>query len=136
MMRSACRQLVVLLVLALVPATISGFLQLKRVQPRAEAQVEAATVRAWGGKVLLVDARPRKDYERDALPGAVLLNEDEWNALIPAFLNAWDPDVPVVVYCGGGGCHASQAVATRLRTELQMENVHVLKGGLRAWRPE
>jgi len=70
------------------------------------------------------------------LPDSVLLNEDEWNALIPDFLNQWEPDKRIVVYCGGGGCQASKAVAARLRTELQLENVHVLKGGLKAWRSE
>lgn len=133
MIARACRQLLQLLALALVPALVSGALQLQRVEPGTEPEVEAATVRTWGGRVLWVDARPRREFEAGHLEGAVLLNEDEWGALIAAFLNEWDPDVPIVVYCGGGGCQASKAVARRLRTELQLENVHVLKGGLRAW---
>lgn len=136
MIARASRELVFLLVLALLPAVISGAVQLKRVEHDPSLQVEVAKVRSWGDNVLLVDARPRREFEADALPGAILLNEDEWNALIPAFLNAWDPDKPIVVYCGGGGCQASKAVAARLKTELQLENVHVLRGGLRAWRSE
>jgi rhodanese-related sulfurtransferase len=134
MIARACRQLLVLLALALVPATVSGFLQLHRVAP--EPQIDAATVRTWGDRVLWVDARPRREFDAGHIDGAVLLNEDEWNELIPRFLDEWDPDVPVVVYCGGGGCQASKAVAARLRNKLQMENIHVLKGGLKAWRAE
>jgi len=134
MMARACRQLLALLALALIPALVSGALQIERRPLDTVPQIDSATVRTWGDRVLWVDARPRREFDADHLEGAVLLNEDEWNALIPEFLNAWDPDVPIVVYCGGGGCQASKAVAARLRTELQMENIHVLKGGLRAWR--
>jgi len=136
MIARACRQLCALLALALLPAIVAGALQLHKVKPDPMPQVEPAQVRAWGEAVLLVDARPRKEFERDGLPDSVLLNEDEWNALIPDFLNQWEPDKRIVVYCGGGGCQASKAVAARLRTELQLENVHVLKGGLKAWRSE
>ena len=136
MIARACRQLAALLALALVPALVSGALQLQRHTPDPVPQIDAATVRAWGDRVLWVDARPRQEFEHDHLEGAVLLNEDEWNDLIANFLNEWDPDVPIVVYCGGGGCQASKAVAARLRTELQLENVHVLKGGLKAWHAE
>jgi rhodanese-related sulfurtransferase len=91
-------------------------------------------VHEWGDRVLWVDARTRAKYEREHIPGAILLNEDEWNTLISAFLDAWDPDVPVVVYCDGGSCDASHAVAERLRKEYpQVTKVHVLKGGWSAW---
>jgi rhodanese-related sulfurtransferase len=136
MIARACRQLLVLLALALMPALVSGTLQLQRSPLDTTPQVDAATVRTWGDRVLWVDARPRREFDTAHIDGAVLLNEDEWNALTPEFLNAWDPDVPIVVYCGGGGCGASKAVAARLRTEFQMDNVHILKGGLRAWRAE
>jgi rhodanese-related sulfurtransferase len=136
MIARACRQLLLLLAIALAPAIVSGAIQLRLRPSDTTPQLDAAAVRAWGDRVLWVDARPRREYDAGHLDGAVLLNEDEWNALIPEFLNAWDPDIPIVVYCGGGGCQASKAVAARLRTELQMENVHVLKGGLKAWRAE
>jgi rhodanese-related sulfurtransferase len=77
---------------------------------------------------------PRRDkFNAGHLPGAILLNEDEWNKLVPAFLDAWDPDRPTVVYCDGGSCEASHAVAKRLREELKIGDVHVLKGGLTEW---
>ena len=134
MIARACRQLLALLALALVPALIAGALQLQRHTPDPVPLVEAATVRAWGEQVLWVDARHREEFEAGHIEGAVLLNEDEWGALIAAFLNEWDPDKPIVVYCDGGGCQASKAVAGRLITELKLERVHVLKGGWKTWR--
>ena len=133
MIARTLRQLLALLALALVPAIVSGALQLKRHQPDPVPEIDAATVRSWGDRVLWVDARPRREFERGHIEGAVLLNEDEWGALVAAFLNEWDPDKPIVVYCDGGGCEASKAVARRLLTELQLEHVHVLKGGRKTW---
>ena len=136
MIALACRQLFALLGLALLPAIVAGVLQLQSHKPDPVPMVEAAKVRTWGDRVLWVDARPRQDFEKGHIEGAVLLNEDEWNGLVANFLNEWDPDKPIVVYCEGGGCQASKSVANRLLTELQLENVHVLKGGWKSWRAE
>jgi len=131
----ALRQTALLLALALLPAIVSGVVQLRwdDAEPLAAGEVRAATVREWGAKVQWVDARPRDKFAAGHIDGALLLNEDEWSKLVPAFLDAWDPDLPVVVYCEGGSCEASHAVARRLREELKIGNVHVLKGGLTAW---
>jgi len=132
----ALRQLAIVLALALLPALVSGAIQLQwnAETPASHGEVTVAVVHSWGDKVLWVDARSRAKYEHAHIPGAILLNEDEWSALIAPFLDAWDPDVPVVVYCDGGSCDASHAVADRLRTEYpQVEKVHVLKGGWSAW---
>ena len=135
MIARALRQTALLLALALLPAIVSGVVQLRwdDAEPLAAGEVRAATVREWGAKVQWVDARPRDKFAAGHIDGALLLNEDEWSKLVPAFLDAWDPDLPVVVYCEGGSCEASHAVARRLREELKIGNVHVLKGGLTAW---
>jgi rhodanese-related sulfurtransferase len=129
------RQSACILALALLPALVSGGLQLRwnATEPLAPGEVRPATVREWGAKVQWVDARPRDKYELGHIDGALLLNEDEWTKLVPAFLDAWDPDRPVVVYCEGGSCEASHRIAQRLREELKIGDVHVLKGGLPAW---
>lgn len=135
MLGRAWRQAAILCVAALLPAIVSGALQLRWAadEPLAPGEVRAATAREWGDKVQWVDARPRDKYAAGHLPGALLLNEDEWIKLVPPFLDAWDPDRPVVVYCDGGSCEASHAVARRLRDELKIGEVYVLKGGLAAW---
>jgi len=135
----ALREAGLLLVLALLPAIISGALQLgwNDSAPLAPGEVRASTVREWGDKVQWVDARSRDKYEADHIEGAILLNEEEWNKLAPKFAEAWDPDLPVVVYCDGGSCELSHAVARRLREEFKIgegsAKVYVLKGGITAW---
>jgi rhodanese-related sulfurtransferase len=130
----ALRQLAALLALALAPALVSGLIQLKRTgPPLVEDEVAPSLVQTWGAQVMWVDARPRTKFETGHISGALLLNEDEWDRLVPAFLDAWEPEKIVVVYCDGGSCDASHAVARRLRGELKLENVRVLKGGWKAW---
>ena len=82
---------------------------------------------------LWIDARARTFYEKDHIPGAVLLNEDEWNTLLPPLAMQWDPARPVVVYCDRVTCDSSHTVAARLRKELGATQVWVLKGGWQAW---
>ncbi len=84
--------------------------------------------------VLWVDARNREDYENEHIPGAILLNETEWDTLLFEFFEVWDPDLPVVVYCGETACLASKAVADRLRRELDIGTFHHLAGGWEEWK--
>ncbi len=135
MIARTARQLALVLALALVPALVSGGLQLglKKEEPLAPGEVRLATAREWGDRVQWVDARTRAKYERTHIPGALLLNEDEWDALVGPFLDAWDADKTLVVYCDGGSCEASEKVAERIRNELKIGGVYVLKGGWAAW---
>ena len=135
MIARTLRQLALVLALALVPALLSGAWQLRMSpqEPLAPGEVRLATARMWGDKVQWVDARSRAKYERTHIPGALLLNEDEWDNLVGPFLDAWDADKTLVVYCDGGSCEASQAVAERIRTELKIGGVYMLKGGWAAW---
>ena len=136
MIALAFRQFLILALLAVVPALVSGAIQLKwqKNEPLAPGEIRAETVRLWKDQVVWVDARPRARYDAGHIDGAVLLNEDEWDALVPEFLNVWDPEKAVVVYCDGGGCEASHDVANRLRRDFAIETVYVLKGGYPAWR--
>jgi rhodanese-related sulfurtransferase len=99
----------------------------------ASEMVTVAQARAWGGNAIWVDARPDVEFEREHVPGAVLLNEDRWNELLPQFLTAWSPEKRVVVYCSSQSCNASREVARRLRDEAQLKNVFVLQGGWEEW---
>lgn len=135
MIARTLRQLAFVLALALVPALVSGAWQLawKKEEPLAPGEVRLAMAREWGDKVQWVDARARAKYERTHLPGALLLNEDEWDTLVKPFIDEWDPDKTLVVYCDGGTCDASHAVAARIRKELSIRDVFVLKGGFAEW---
>jgi len=121
--------------LALAPALLSALVQLefKPKETAGPGEVLVATARAWGAQALFVDAR-HLGFEEDHIPGAIPLTEEHWPELLPKFLDAWDPDKKVVVYCDGGGCEASKEVADRLRHELDLKEVYVLKGGWPAWQ--
>jgi len=99
----------------------------------ASEMVTVAQARAWGVNAIWVDARPDLEFEREHVPGAVLLNEDRWNELLPQFLATWSPEKRVVVYCSSQSCNASREVARRLRDEAQLKNVFVLQGGWEEW---
>lgn len=137
-MRRGFRELIAILLIAALPAAVSGYFQLEwRGAPQPELQpdeVRPGTARMWGRHVLWVDARSRARYDAGHVDGAILLNQEEWENLVPGFLDAWDPEKTIVVYCDGGKCDASRAVATRLRNELKLESVYVLQGGWAAWR--
>jgi rhodanese-related sulfurtransferase len=132
----AARQFALVLALALVPALVSGAWQFawQKEEPLAAGEVRLATAREWGERVQWVDARSRAKFERTRIPGALLLNVDEWDKLVGPFLDAWDPEKTLVVYCDGGSCEASRRVAERIRNELLIGGVLVLKGGYAEWR--
>ena len=131
------RQALVLVALAFVPAIGQAVYFRDKVSwqspvPSSEL-VTVAQARAWNADAIWVDARPDEEFTRDHVPGAVSLNEDRWNELLPQFLATWSPDKKVVVYCSTQNCNASREVAKRLRDEAQLKNVFVLQGGWEEW---
>ncbi len=130
------RQIKVLCLVALVPAFFSAWLHPKKPSwnPNvlAEGEVTLSTVLSWKENVFWVDARASDIFEKDHIPGAQLLNEDDWDRLVPPVLQSWNPGQPVVVYCNSQQCQASHQVAKRLR-ELGLNPVYVLKGGWETW---
>jgi rhodanese-related sulfurtransferase len=131
------RQALILVALAIVPAVVEAIYFRDRVSWRspipATEMVNVDQARAWSNNAIWVDARPDEEFARDHVPGAISLNEDHWNELLPGFLNVWSPDKEVVVYCSSQSCNASREVARRLRSEAQLKNVFVLEGGWEAW---
>lgn len=132
-MRVALRQLLAILLAALIPAVATGLWHPRR-PAWVSDEVTVATATAWGGDVLWIDARPDADFARGHVPDAVPLNEDHWDDMLPGVLDRWDPDRKVVVYCSSLSCQTSHDVARRLREEAGMPNVFVLQGGWEAWQ--
>lgn len=127
----SCAGALVLSLAALVPAALSAWLH-----PHAPTwqQARVAGTLTWAEaqaltNALWIDARAAKDFARAHVPGALPLPAGEWDSHIEAVLGEWQPGRPIVVYCGGGGCQASQSVAERLRTEMGLTDVSVLAGG-------
>jgi rhodanese-related sulfurtransferase len=131
------RQALILIAIAFLPALGQAIYFRNKVswQSRVSSS-EMVTVdqaRSWGDSVTWVDARPSEEFERDHIPGAISLNEDAWNELLPPFLGQWSPDKRVVVYCSAQSCNAAAEVARRLRGEAGLNNVFVLQGGWEEW---
>jgi rhodanese-related sulfurtransferase len=137
--RPLLRQTLLLLGLALLPAagqalyfrdTVSWH---SRVAESDMVAVEVA--RNWGSNAIWVDARADADFEREHVPGAILLNEDRWNELLPQFLEQqWSPEKKIVVYCSSQSCNLAGDVARRLREQAKLPNeIRVLKGGWEEW---
>ena len=138
-MKALLRQSVALLALALLPAAVQALYFRDRIpwQSRvAESDlVSVEMARGWGASALWVDARPAEEFERDHIPGAVLLNEDRWSELLPQFLaTQWSPEKKIIVYCSAESCNLAEDVARRLRKEAKLPNeIRILKGGWEAW---
>ncbi len=102
-----------------------------------------ATVREWpDDEILWVDARPRKDWEKDGVEGSVLVNDQEdWIDLEFDFMSKMNEGLKprVVVYCNQSGCGSSKYVAEQLRQRHAGTfgfQVFVLEGGVKALREE
>jgi len=134
---SLVRQAVILAALALLPGIGEAVYFRDKVSWQspipASEMVTLTQAPAWNGNTIWVDARPDAEFEREHIPGAVLLNEDRWNELLPQFLDSWSPEKRVVVYCSSQSCNASREVARRLRDGAQLKNVFVLQGGWEEW---
>lgn len=86
-------------------------------------------------EVVWVDARPRKDWEKNGVKGSML-----WNLDAAEDMQAFEAEaavriaaVPrVIVYCGDENCGVSRQVAERIRKMGLGAEVSVLRGGWRA----
>jgi rhodanese-related sulfurtransferase len=80
-------------------------------------------------EILWVDARTADAFASGHPPGAVHLGEDDWEGGFETLMFTWMPGQTLIVYCDEATCHASEAVAQRLRRELGIEEVFFLEGG-------
>lgn len=133
-------QFVILVLLAVLAGGVNGFLNPKvpawNPNELGDGEVSLVIVRSWEGPVLWIDARSEEAFAEEHIPGAVLLNLDEFDALLPGFFDVWEGNEKLIVYCDSRQCGASEAVALRLREDLAMEEVFVLKGGWSEWKEE
>jgi len=98
-----------------------------------EGEVTLTEVLAWKEPVLWIDARVTGEYQQNHIPGAISLNDDNFESELASVLNAWQPGSKVIVYCDTQLCDASHAMAERLRNEVGIPEVWILYGGWRAW---
>jgi rhodanese-related sulfurtransferase len=136
-MMTPVRQALIIILAALVPAGLTAAFHPRRPswseETLASGEETLQTALGWGEKVFWVDARSLDEYDADHVPGAILLNLENWDQLFPKFLDQWNPDKNIVVYCGAASCELSREVAERLRKN-NIPSVFVLKGGWEAWK--
>jgi len=134
---SAVRQALLLIALAFVPAIGEAIYFRDKVSwqspDRSSEMVNLDQAKSWGTNAIWVDARPDNEFEQDHVPGAIPLNEDRWNELLPTLLAQWSLEKKIVVYCSSQSCNASREVARRLRDEAGLTDVFVLRGGWEEW---
>jgi rhodanese-related sulfurtransferase len=135
-MKKLLRQFVILMMIAAIPASASAWLQWERGKWDAfrDYSVLISEILQWKEQVLWVDSRSAADFSVAHVPGAVRLTEDDWNELLPELLKTWEAERVVMVYCSSRKCHASEEVAKRLREEVGLKPVYVLRGGWEAWK--
>lgn len=85
-----------------------------------------------GKDVLWVDARSAEDFAKEHIPGALSLNEKNWESALPRLFETWQPPRSIVVYCSAG-CPASAKIAAKL-AELGIEPVQIMEGGYEEWK--
>ena len=104
--------------------------------PLRDDEVSLERIRSeWHDDVLWVDARPRDQFDKAHIPGAILLNEYERDALlIESMTTLQDNRKTIVVYCDGAACQASRKMREFLTQNLALDNVWVLRGGWKSWQ--
>lgn len=131
------RSALLLLALALLPAVGQAIYFRDRIswqEPAASDEITVGDARASSSRILWIDARSEEDFRTEHIPGAVLLNAESWDSLLPEMLRLWSPSRKVVVYCSRQSCDASREIARRLREEAGLKDVYVLTGGWETWK--
>lgn len=83
--------------------------------------------------IMFLDAR--EDHERGAgwIAGSIHLTAGMMRgSTLPDAFGMLDPAAPVVIYCGGGDCDASENLAILLR-QAGFATLHIMKDGFPAW---
>jgi rhodanese-related sulfurtransferase len=99
-----------------------------------EGALSLEEVLAIADTVLWIDARTDDEFIAGHIPGAILVNEDDWEGGLGRLFEVWEPDQVLIVYCGAESCMSSRVVMRRLREDLQDENIYYLEGGWSVWQ--
>jgi rhodanese-related sulfurtransferase len=87
------------------------------------------------GLAVILDARAGESFERGHIPGSRNVPAPEAGGTIPADLLGAARNMVFVVYCEGGDCQSSLALARRLHDE-GFRDLRVFEGGWAEWTKE
>lgn len=91
----------------------------------------------WDGDVLWIDARSDDRYAKEHIPGALLLNELNFDNQLLDLLPILQKNLkPVIFYCDSGRCEASRRVREKFMEIIQIskDDCFILQGGWPAWK--
>ena len=103
------------------------------------ASADAQGIRIYEARALVplwVDARSATAYAENHIPGAIHLDEVQWDLALATVLENWDGKQAIVVYCESLDCGTSADIAERLKEALGFSDVHSLRGGWAAWEAD
>lgn len=83
--------------------------------------------------ILFVDARPASIFKRGRIPRSVSFPEESFDSLYAGFAAKVPFDRPLVVYCDGIECRASEILSKKLK-EKGYKYIHCFFGGWVEWR--
>lgn len=101
--------------------------------------IDLATARQlFDEGALFIDARPRAEYDRSHVAGAVyltseLISSGKAQETIDGLIRDFGFDYPLIIYCHGGDCDASDNVA-KLLLPMGFHNLRVMKVGFDDWK--
>jgi rhodanese-related sulfurtransferase len=94
---------------------------------------EAEDLWRTGGTAAILDARAEELFKRGHIPGARNVPPVEAGRTLAADLLGDARDKALVVYCEGGDCQSSLALAKRLHDQ-GFGDIRVMTGGWSAWQ--
>ena len=90
----------------------------------------------WNQGVPFIDGRVEDEYVAGHVPGAFHMTPAELSRLSQDAMDALaflDPGMPVVIYCYGGACEASEDLAILLENSHGFADVRILVDSFEAW---
>lgn len=94
--------------------------------------IDTAKLLLENPKVLFLDARPHNVWKRGRIPGAISFPEESYDSLAKAFKDSVPLDRPLVTYCSGEECRASDMLAQRLQKD-GYKFIYLFFGGWVEW---
>lgn len=99
-----------------------------------EVTLEQAYALFETGAADFIDARSPAEYDAGRILGAMNVPADGFTAdRLNALIEIYGLDRPLIVYCGGGDCHASETVAALLQ-QAGFTSVHEMRAGFPGWQ--
>lgn len=103
----------------------------------AKLELEISTLQAkalFDEGTTFIDARLAREYSAEHIRFALHLDSNELGSPeAAAVLAKLTPTQKLVIYCGGGDCHASHNLAIFLQ-QAGYTNLHIFKDGFPAWK--